>query len=120
MGQEKRKTYPISNAIKAEATYICPRILILAWLTHIVIPLFLFYIVYHYFPEKSSSSAKTSDIETEAKDQIESKLDDVEEDVDVKVDIKTKFKVEMPQDFYDFWDFCTDLNPGKPAGNTDR
>jgi len=30
--------------------------------------------------------------------------------------IKEKFLVDMPQDFYDFWEFCKDLNPTAPEG----
>ena len=30
--------------------------------------------------------------------------------------IKSKFLVEMPQDFYDFWDFAKILNSKRPEG----
>ncbi|CAH0560744.1 unnamed protein product [Brassicogethes aeneus] len=33
---------------------------------------------------------------------------------DVKKFIKEKFLVDMPGDFYHFWDFCKSLKPGKP------
>ena len=39
--------------------------------------------------------------------------------VDVKEDIKRKFKFEMLPDFYDLWDFCKDLKPGKPTSDQD-
>lgn len=35
---------------------------------------------------------------------------------EVKDEIKSKFKLEMPQDFYDFWEFCTTLNANHPEG----
>lgn len=31
--------------------------------------------------------------------------------------IKERFLVDMPQDFYDFWEFCKHLNPTAPEGN---
>ena len=30
--------------------------------------------------------------------------------------IKEKFLVDMPQDFYDFWEFCKDINHTAPEG----
>jgi len=38
------------------------------------------------------------------------------EPVDVRDDIKRKFLVEMPQDFYDFWDFAKTVNSKAPSG----
>ena len=35
---------------------------------------------------------------------------------DVKEDLKNKFKVQMPQDFFDFWEFCKDINQKCPSG----
>jgi uncharacterized protein (DUF2344 family) len=32
----------------------------------------------------------------------------------IKDDIKEKFKVEMPQDFYDFWEYCKTLDTNNP------
>ena len=37
---------------------------------------------------------------------------------DVVENIKRKFLVEMPEDFYEFWEFCCHLNSKKPRGNT--
>ena len=37
---------------------------------------------------------------------------------DVKESIKIKFLVEMPDDFYLFWDFCKSKDASKPQGNT--
>lgn len=34
---------------------------------------------------------------------------------DVRASIKQKFLVEMPEDFYDFWDFCSSLNKKSPS-----
>ena len=36
--------------------------------------------------------------------------------VDIKENIRSKFLVEMPQDFYDFWDFAKSLSKNKPQG----
>lgn len=35
---------------------------------------------------------------------------------DLQKTIKEKFLVDMPQDFYDFWEFCKHLNPLAPEG----
>ncbi|XP_037506007.1 histone PARylation factor 1 isoform X2 [Rhipicephalus sanguineus] len=37
---------------------------------------------------------------------------------DVRESIKQKFLVEMPEDFYDFWDFCCSLKKENPSGAT--
>lgn len=37
--------------------------------------------------------------------------------VDIREELRLKFKVEMPQDFFDFWDYCKSINPAKPSGN---
>ena len=43
--------------------------------------------------------------------------DDIElTDLDLQRSIKEKFLVDMPQDFYDFWEFCKDLNCTCPEG----
>jgi len=36
---------------------------------------------------------------------------------DLKENIKSKFLVEMPEDFYQFWEFCSNINPEDPCGN---
>ena len=33
---------------------------------------------------------------------------------DVREKVKRKFLVEMPDDFYQFWEFCKSLNPSHP------
>ena len=37
-----------------------------------------------------------------------------QESCDVRENVKRKFLVEMPEDFYQFWDFCKSLNPSRP------
>ena len=39
-----------------------------------------------------------------------------QESCDVRENVKRKFLVEMPEDFYQFWDFCKCLNPSRPEG----
>ncbi|KAK3608963.1 hypothetical protein CHS0354_026292 [Potamilus streckersoni] len=34
--------------------------------------------------------------------------------VSIRENVKQKFMVEMPEDFYDFWEFCKTENPKKP------
>ena len=36
---------------------------------------------------------------------------------DVVENIKRKYLLEMPEDFYEFWEFCCHLNSKKPRGN---
>ena len=38
---------------------------------------------------------------------------------DVNEKLKEVFKVELPQDFFDFWEFCKELNKEKPCGKSD-
>ena len=38
------------------------------------------------------------------------------ESEDVKENVKRKFLVQMPEDFYQFWEFCKSLNPSDPQG----
>lgn len=37
-------------------------------------------------------------------------------DSDQRDEIKRLYKLEMPEDFYHFWDFCKELNPESPCG----
>ena len=39
---------------------------------------------------------------------------------DVKQNIKQKFLLEMPEDFYTFWDFAKTIQPGNPNGKLGR
>ena len=38
------------------------------------------------------------------------------ESEDVKENVKRKFLVTMPDDFYQFWEFCKSQNPSDPRG----
>ena len=38
------------------------------------------------------------------------------ESEDVKENVKRKFLVQMPEDFYQFWEFCRSLNHSNPQG----
>jgi len=42
--------------------------------------------------------------------------DEDSEPVDECADIKRKFLVDMPQDFYDFWEFAKSVNKQAPCG----
>ena len=35
---------------------------------------------------------------------------------DVKENLQRKFLVQMPDDFYQFWEFCKSLNSSNPQG----
>ena len=35
---------------------------------------------------------------------------------DLKENIKSKFLMEMPEDFYDFWEFAKSINNSTPEG----
>lgn len=48
--------------------------------------------------------------------EVENKSDDDIKMTDPQSNIKEKFLVDMPQDFYDFWEFCKDLNHTVPQG----
>lgn len=37
---------------------------------------------------------------------------------DVKANIKRKFLVQMPDDFYQFWEFCKIMKPSDPLSKT--
>ncbi|XP_030766903.1 histone PARylation factor 1 [Sitophilus oryzae] len=47
-------------------------------------------------------------------DLIDSDITTTPKDLDPKDFIQKKFLVEMPTDFYAFWDFCKSLKPNKP------
>ncbi|XP_029822398.2 histone PARylation factor 1 [Ixodes scapularis] len=53
------------------------------------------------------SGSQTAGDESDAEEMPESPED-------VRESIKQKFLVEMPRDFYDFWEFCKSLNKHKP------
>lgn len=37
------------------------------------------------------------------------------EGLDMREELKLKFKMEMPQDLFDFWEFCCNLNTMDPT-----
>ena len=39
-----------------------------------------------------------------------------EDPSDIQENLAQKFLVEMPKDFYDFWDFCMNKNANNPFG----
>ena len=38
------------------------------------------------------------------------------ESSDVRENVRRKFLMDMPEDFYQFWDFCKALDPLQPEG----
>jgi len=70
--------------------------------------------------KKLKEDSKPTDDDPASTDEIE-KEEETEEStnapdspLDVKENIKAKYLVEMPEDFYHFWEFCKSLNPTKP------
>lgn len=53
--------------------------------------------------------------EEEADSDIEGDEASTPEDYDIREDLKIKFKAEMPQDLFDFWEFCSNLNTMDPT-----
>ena len=43
---------------------------------------------------------------------------DVNSRNDLKEKVRETFKVELPSDFFDFWDFCKNLKGGNPCGKS--
>ena len=43
-------------------------------------------------------------------------LDRDRQSTDVREKVRRKFLVDMPEDFYQFWDLCKSLSPEKPEG----
>lgn len=63
--------------------------------------------------KKTASECHPSSSETSnGRSGVSSELPDSPSDV--RASIKQKFLVEMPEDFYDFWDFCSSLNKKSP------
>ena len=51
------------------------------------------------------------------KEDAPSNLQNIPADpADIREDIKSKFLVEMPEDFFQFWEFAKSLHPKKPQG----
>lgn len=65
-------------------------------------------------PKKATASrSDESAAETEVRGYNANELPDSPDNV--RESIKQKFLVEMPDDFYDFWDFCCSLNKKDPS-----
>ena len=75
-------------------------------------------------PSKSPSVSPVKKTESPQKEEsVKQPIEDDDEDeeipaspADVKESIKQKFLVDMPDDFYDFWEFAKSVNAKKPAG----
>ncbi|XP_005095777.1 histone PARylation factor 1 [Aplysia californica] len=71
---------------------------------------------------KDVASSSSEVVETNSSKEAQENDEDVEEEddeapaspEDIKESIKAKFLVEMPEDFFLFWEFCKCLNPSKP------
>ena len=61
----------------------------------------------------SSERSPSASSESEQEDGEEIELP--ESPLDIKENIKQKFLVDMPEDFYHFWDFCKSENHHKPT-----
>ena len=63
-----------------------------------------------------------AEIAAEAEDQEKDRTDDDQDKEspaspeDIKENIKSKFLVDMPQDFYDFWDLAKSIKGTAPQG----
>lgn len=70
--------------------------------------------------DKTNTSKSSESTSTSSDDKIsrgvESKSDNDQMVAGHRSSIKEKFLVDMPQDFYDFWEFCKDFNPITPGG----
>ena len=61
-----------------------------------------------------------SDAESDTKSDEEEEIEDTPptSPVDDKENIKQKFLVEMPEDFYEFWEFCKTEKSEQPTGKS--
>lgn len=64
---------------------------------------------------KQSSLLESEGQEDFSSDESET-IQSVDSPADVHENIKSKFLVEMPEDFFDFWRFCKELNEEDPLG----
>ena len=55
-------------------------------------------------------------VEEKTKDTLSNVKNIKADPADIREDIKSKFLVEMPEDFYKFWDFAKSLHPKNPQG----
>ncbi|CAL1540707.1 unnamed protein product [Lymnaea stagnalis] len=67
-------------------------------------------------PDTGDGEGEKSSLDTE-EDETEVAPNSPE---DVKQSIKDKYLVEMPADFYQFWDFCKSLKPGNPSSALEK
>ncbi|XP_022084497.1 histone PARylation factor 1-like isoform X2 [Acanthaster planci] len=81
-------------------------------------------------PGMSGDSDTKTSVEEKVEEKTECNEEDIEKessqectdyaqpatpsDLDPREEIKWKFKMEMPEDFYDFWEFCQSLNKKNP------
>ena len=56
------------------------------------------------------------DVESETEVGSGEDEDPPDSPTDDNENIKTKFLVDMPEDFYHFWDFAKSVNSGNPSG----
>ena len=57
-----------------------------------------------------------SDVESDTRSDEEIEDTPPASPVDVKENIKQKFLMDMPGDFYHFWEFCKSENSESPTG----
>lgn len=71
--------------------------------------------------EQNQLPSRTEEPEEELEETCPIENEDADENpgtppnVDIREELRLKFKVEMPQDFFDFWDYCKSINPAKPS-----
>jgi len=73
-------------------------------------------------PEKEEDGQETDNSTDKIEDSDDNKEEEEEEDEiffplspeDVRESIKEKFLVDMPEDFYDLWEFCSTINKKNP------
>lgn len=67
-------------------------------------------------PEEASESPNESSCDAKAEEETDS--DQMDKDIpspdNVKDNIKQKYLMEMPEDFYQFWEFCKEQNKSQP------
>ncbi|KAL3879005.1 hypothetical protein ACJMK2_031327 [Sinanodonta woodiana] len=64
-----------------------------------------------------TEAGKDGDKEVEKEEEFEEEEDAGDSPaspVSIRENLKQKFMVDMPEDFYDFWEFCKTANPKKP------
>ncbi|XP_077984873.1 histone PARylation factor 1-like [Glandiceps talaboti] len=84
-------------------------------------------------PTEKKTNVELEDVVVDDKEEEGEKIEEVNEEEDTEADtneddddlpptpsdvreeIKMKFKVEMPEDFYEFWEFCKSLNSKTPT-----